>query len=282
MPIVQAAGAEVFVVKVPDGKDPDEFIRKHGKAAFENLVEHAATLIDYRMKYILEHADLSTIRGKIQALQEILPAVITIKDTVTRNEYQKKIAAALIMDEQLVADEWKKSLRTEQRNSIREAQKNSNAVKRARLSSDENIMIREACETILRMAWYEDILGFVLDLVPREIFSEVNREIISWMENRMAQSLPFDKTVAATELSEAASAQLSRILMGGTNDPRDTELSIFQDSVNALRRAVMKKKYDEILSQAEEYITSDAQTYTKMIQKSLDLKYQMDKLKGNP
>ena len=234
------------------------------------------------MKYILEHADLSTIRGKIQALQEILPAVITIKDTVTRNEYQKKIAAALIMDEQLVADEWKKSLRTEQRNSIREAQKNSNAVKRARLSSDENIMIREACETILRMAWYEDILGFVLDLVPREIFSEVNREIISWMENRMAQSLPFDKTVAATELSEAASAQLSRILMGGTNDPRDTELSIFQDSVNALRRAVMKKKYDEILSQAEEYITSDAQTYTKMIQKSLDLKYQMDKLKGNP
>ncbi len=283
LPIVQAAGAEVFVVKVPDGKDPDEFIRKHGKEAFENLVEHAATLIDYRMKYVLEHADLSTIRGKIQALQEILPAVIKIPDNITRNEYQKKIAAVLFLDEQLVADEWKKSLRTAQQNSIREAQKNSNIVKRTILSSDENIMIREACETVLRMMWYEDeLVDFVLNLIPRENFSEVNREIIGWMENRMAQSLRFDETAAAMELSEAANAQLSRILMGGANDPRDKELSIFEDSLKVLRRVVMKKKYDKILSQAEKYIESDEETYAKMIQESLDLKYQMDKLKGNP
>ncbi len=283
LPIVQPTGAEVFVIKVPDGKDPDEFIRKHGKAAFDNLIEHATTMIDYRMKYILDSADLSTIHGKVQALQDILPAVVTIKDTVTRNEYRKKIAAALIMDEQLVADEWKNFSRKDQQKSAREFEKNSNAVKRPRLSNDENITIRDACETVLRMAWHEsDILDYVLALVPLEFFSPVNQEIIGWLKNRAEQGLRADEVAATTELSEPAQAQLSRILIGGTNDPRDTELNIFNDSINTLRRAIIKKDYDKLVAQIKEYNRSgDDEAYKQMIRKSLELKYQMDKLKGS-
>ena len=283
LPIVQSAGAEVFVIKVPDGKDPDEFIRKHGKAAFDNLIEHAATLIDYRMKYILDRADLSTISGKVQALQDILPAVVTIKDTVTRNEYRKKIATALIMDEQLVADEWKNFSRKAQQKSARDFEKNLNAVKRPRLPGDENITIRDACETILRMAWHEsDILDYVLSLIPLEFFSPVNQEIIGWLKNRAEQDLRADEVAATTELSEEAQAQLSRILIGGTNDPRDTELNIFNDSINTLRRAIIKKDYDKLVAQIKEYNRSgDDEAYKQMIRKSLELKYQMDKLKGS-
>ena len=91
-----------------------------------------------------------------------------------------------------------------------------------------------------------------------------------------------DEIAAATELSEPAQAQLSRILIGGTNDPRDTELNIFNDSINTLRRAVIKKKYDVIIAQLKEYNRSgDDEAYKQMIRKSLELKYQMDKLKGS-
>ena len=38
------------VLKVPQGKDPDEYIRNNGKEAFLKLVQDAVPLIDYRIK----------------------------------------------------------------------------------------------------------------------------------------------------------------------------------------------------------------------------------------
>ena len=46
--IVRDSGAEVRVIVVPDGKDPDEFIRKHGADAFRALTEKALSIPDYR------------------------------------------------------------------------------------------------------------------------------------------------------------------------------------------------------------------------------------------
>lgn len=280
LPIVQAAGAEVFVVQIPDGKDPDDFIRKHGKAAFDELTAHASTLIDYRMKYVLAGAELATPVGKVQALQEILPVVVKIEDTATRNEYTKKIAAALYMDETLVTAEWRKFLRQMQREAAGNAE--NSPAKFPRPSVVEDPVIREACEIILRMAWHEsELLGYVLDLVPREIFSPVNREILTWLENCAEQGKPVNELNAASDLSAAANAQLSRILLGGDDEPRATELAMFDDSVKTLRRVALKKKYNELLLQAEKYISSDADAYNQTVQTSLKIKQQMDTLKGN-
>lgn len=277
LPIVQAAGAEVFVVKVPDGKDPDEFIRKHGKAAFEELLTHAATLIDYRMNYVLAHADLSTIRGRIQALQEILPVVVKVETLAERNVYCKKIADALFLDEKTIIDELRKFSRTEQAN--RNEQKKFPAVKKARPASEEDFAVREACEVILRMAWHEsDTLGYVLTLVPREIFSPLNQEIIAWLEKCANSGKMPDQISASKELGDEANLQLSRILTGGANDPRSEEFELFKDSLRALRRFVLKKEYAKLLKQVKEYNSGDAETYEKLFQRSLMIKAELDKL----
>ena len=277
LPIVQAAGADVFVVKVPDGKDPDEFVRKHGKAAFDKLLSNAQTLIDYRMKYVLAHAELSTIRGRLSALQEILPVVAKIDKLVERNEYAKKIADALFLDAQMVADEWRKFSRAEQNSSD---EKNFSPVRRKKLARAEDPVIGEACEVVLRMAWQEsDTLDYVLSLVPRENFSPVNQEIIAWLKNCAAQGKTPDQISAARELSEDANVQLSRILTGGASDPRDNELAIFNDSVKILRRVVLKRQYDDVLAQIKEYNSSDEDAYVKLIQRSLKIKTELDKLK---
>ena len=272
LPIVQAAGVQVFVVQVPDGKDPDDFVRKHGKAAFDSLVADAQSLIDYRMKYVLARAELSTADGKRRALQEILPVVANIEETVTRNEYKKKIAAALFLDENIVADEWKKFSRTT---------KNSQNPKANRkpLLKRKFSVVNEACENILRMAWNEvDMLDYALKMVPIEFFSEPQQEIIAWLKNCHAGGVRPDELGAAKILSEEANTQLSRILTGGTTDPRNDELTIFQDSVNVLRRINLKKLYEKLLAQAEKY-TGDEKFRAKIFGQSLKVKNEMDTLK---
>ena len=280
LPIVQAAGAEVFVVKVPDGKDPDEFIRKHGKAAFEELLKNAATLIDYRMDYVLAHAELSTIRGKIRALQEILPVVVKVETLAERNAYCKKISDALFLDEKTINDELRKFARSEQ--SKRNEPRNLSAVKKSRPAIDEEPAFREACEAVLRMAWHEsDTLEYVLALVPPKMFSPLNQEIIDWLRNCANSGKTPDQISATRELSDEANVQLSRILASGANDPRSTELEIFNDSVRTLRRFVLKKEYDKLLKQVKEYNSGDAENYEKLFQRSLKIKAELDRLKLN-
>ena len=280
LPIVQTAGAEVFIVQVPDGKDPDDFIRKHGKDAFDALIRNASTLIDYRMKYVLARAELATPVGKVQALREILPVVVKIADTAARNEYTKKIAAALYMDETLVKAEWRKLLRQMQRDSAGNAE--NSPVKRTRLAVAEDPAIREASEIILRMLWHEsDMISYVRDMVPREIFSPVNREIFDWLEDCSQHGKSVNELNAASDLSEAAYAQLSRIILGGDGEPRATEIAMFDDSVKILRRVNLKKRYNELLLQAEKYISSDNDAYNQTVRASLKIKQQMDTLKGD-
>ena len=276
LPIVQQIGAEVFVVKIPDGKDPDEFIRKHGKAAFEELIKNAETLVDYRMNYVLANTEYGTTAGKFRALQEILPVIARINDEVKLKDYLKKIANALSLAEYLIEDEWKKFSSTTESNS------NVSVVKRKKLPAEENPQLKAACEDILRMAWYEgDTLGYTLAMVPLENFPEVYQEIIKWIETCMAQERRPDQMRAATELSDEANAELAKILIKGSDRPRERELIVFVDSVNILRLDLLEKNFNKLRAQSEKDIPNDEATRVKIVEELIKVKEEIDNLKGN-
>lgn len=278
LPIVQATGAEVFVVKVPDGKDPDEFIRKHGKAAFEELLNGAATLVDYRMNYVLANAELTTIRGKLQALREILPVVVKIDNSTERNAYCRKISDALFLDEQIVVDELRKVLAVNRN----ESEKKFPAVQPKKSFNTQAPIIRESCEIILRMLWHEvELTDYVSAVVPREFFSEPQREIIDWLKTCAEQGKSVDQMSATNELSEEANEVLARILVEGSDEPRELEMPLFDDSIKILRQSALQKKYDELLAQVKERNPSTEADYVKLVQQSLKIKAELDRLKSN-
>ena len=47
--ILQQKGLKITVLQVPDSKDPDEFIRRHGAERFNALLEKALPLLDYKL-----------------------------------------------------------------------------------------------------------------------------------------------------------------------------------------------------------------------------------------
>ncbi|MBQ3336167.1 MAG: DNA primase [Selenomonadaceae bacterium] len=273
LPIVQAAGAEVFVINVPDGKDPDEFIRKHGKEAFDGLLKNATTLVDYRMNYVLANTEHVTTDGKLRALQEILPVVVKITDETARTEYRKKIAAALSLDEMNVLNAWKKfSSRAEPDKPL--------IISRTKISDNKDRVFRTACEDIFRVMWHDnDTIFYVATVLPQEIFSPIHQEIINWFKTCVEQGRRPDELSAATELSDAANAELARILMTGAEVSRDTEANIFGDSIRILQGVVLNKKYQELLAQAEKFDSNDEAAYVKIVEESLKIKRKMDNLK---
>ncbi|WP_346937947.1 DNA primase [uncultured Clostridium sp.] len=75
--ILQKSGFNLKILRIPRGKDPDEFIRSYGKEKFLNLVDGALPLIDFKLKMAEKGIDFSKKEMVIKYLKEV---VIVLKD----------------------------------------------------------------------------------------------------------------------------------------------------------------------------------------------------------
>ncbi len=70
--ILQEAGCNVKVARLPKGKDPDELLKEQGKDAMEEILANASNVIDYYIDLALEKYDISSPDGKGKFTKEIL------------------------------------------------------------------------------------------------------------------------------------------------------------------------------------------------------------------
>lgn len=84
--------AEVRVMLLPAGKDPDEVI-KQDRALWEKLMVEAVPVLDYAFDLATTRLDLSKARDKTAAVDKLLPVVAGIKDPVRQAHYLAKLAS---------------------------------------------------------------------------------------------------------------------------------------------------------------------------------------------
>ncbi len=85
--ILKDTGLEVRVVVLPDGKDPDEFIKKHGSARFKALLEGAVSEIEYKLLTAVEGIDVTQDDGRLQYLARAAQIIAESNDVMTRDLY---------------------------------------------------------------------------------------------------------------------------------------------------------------------------------------------------
>lgn len=95
IPILQNANLLVRVLTVPDGKDPDEFMKTYGSDGplrFKRLLEQSGNDIEYRLGKIKVKFDLNTPDGKARYMKEAVDTVLAKLDLATRSIYAAKVA----------------------------------------------------------------------------------------------------------------------------------------------------------------------------------------------
>jgi DNA primase len=101
-------GAEVRVLALPGGKDPDSFIRAQGPAAYINLLNQAPTYVDYLISRARK-MDMSTAEGKLRAVNFLLPYVQRVPDRLLRSEWATRIAQQLRIEEPVLRESMRKA-----------------------------------------------------------------------------------------------------------------------------------------------------------------------------
>ncbi|HWX38855.1 MAG TPA: DNA primase, partial [Candidatus Sulfotelmatobacter sp.] len=106
--ILLEQGAEVRVLALPGGKDPDSFIRSEGAAAYTKLLSEAPPYVDYLISRARK-TDMSTAEGKLRAVNSLLPYVQRIPDRILRSEWATRIAQQLRIEEPVLRESMRKA-----------------------------------------------------------------------------------------------------------------------------------------------------------------------------
>ena len=107
--IAEGIGIEMRVIKVPEGKDPDECLRSTdssaGPTGFHEAVQSAQLLLDYQLEKSISQVDVHTASGKIDASKLVVPILAGIKNAVARGEYMRVWSMRLgVREEDLLTD----------------------------------------------------------------------------------------------------------------------------------------------------------------------------------
>ncbi|MEG0829203.1 MAG: DNA primase [Anaerovoracaceae bacterium] len=89
--ILHKENCKVKVLQVTEGKDPDEYIKSHGKQGFLNLVSQALPYADYKFSLLKKEYDLDTTQGRVDFLQSAV-SVLQMLSPVEADIYIRKLA----------------------------------------------------------------------------------------------------------------------------------------------------------------------------------------------
>ena len=90
--VLSGSGLKVRVLSVPDGKDPDEFIKKNGPERFKAVLEGAVNEIEYKLFTAAEGLDTTTADGKTKYLNLAAEALATINSPITVDLYAGRLS----------------------------------------------------------------------------------------------------------------------------------------------------------------------------------------------
>jgi DNA primase len=94
-------GAEMRVLRLPGGKDPDDVIREDPQS-WARLIEEAVPVVDFYLQLLTEDLDLEDTKAKAEVVDKLMPVLSAVANPVEREDYVQKIARALRVDERAV------------------------------------------------------------------------------------------------------------------------------------------------------------------------------------
>lgn len=108
IPILVSNGFSVKVLQVPDGKDPDEFIKQNGSKAFGKLLLQAAHYILFQINCIKKKYNLQDIQQKVFFTIEAARILAQCPNDIEQDAYMKEVAKFTKINESAIKEEINK------------------------------------------------------------------------------------------------------------------------------------------------------------------------------
>ncbi|MGN0172596.1 MAG: DNA primase [Acutalibacteraceae bacterium] len=218
MALLRNTGVHVRVVRIPDGKDPDEFLRRHPPSDFKLLIERSFNDVEYRLATLKQRYLTDTPDGRIAYLQEAVKILAPLQSAVERDVYAGRLSEELSVSKTAILQQaeqlMKKNHRREQKQLLPQAMRKSNT---------ETERVNPEALTYVRAAAAEKgLLGILLQhpdwiesaakaLPPEDMVTSFNRRLYKILAERQQQGLMIELPLLAASFSEDEMAYIARL-----------------------------------------------------------------------
>ena len=101
IPILRKAGLLIRIINIPNGKDPDEFIKSKGPdgpAAFKAVLDKSRNDIEYRLQKLKQNFNLETSDGKVGYLEAASKIISDINSPIEQDVYLSRLCEEFSID----------------------------------------------------------------------------------------------------------------------------------------------------------------------------------------
>jgi len=95
------------VVVLPDGYDPDDYVKEYGAAALEDAIARAPMMVDYYIDAIMGGGD--TLEDNLDATRDAVSFISAIGDPIERDLFIKRVSERLGIDQRLLKNKVEKA-----------------------------------------------------------------------------------------------------------------------------------------------------------------------------
>lgn len=207
--LLENTGLSVRVVVVPDGKDPDEYIKKNGKERFAALLEGAVSDMEYKLLTAAKDIDLDNEDGRLKYLAAAAEIIAASDDIMTRDIYIGRLSEKYGVSRTALnarIDELRK------RNRRQKQKKEISDIIRPKFTKDDinperrkSVKGTAAEETLIAVLLKNpDFYKIALDkLPPEKMLTSLNRRIYETILSALERGGTLDISVFAEKLLPA-------------------------------------------------------------------------------
>ena len=270
-------GAEIRVLRLPRGQDPDDLIREDPQR-WTVLVEQAVPVVDFYLQMLLEEIDLDDTKAKAQVVDTLLPLLQTVANPVEREDFVQKIARTLRVDPRAVHARLRTTQRRPARHGRSEAQNQGQPPRQTTAADLEGYCLSALLQRPAALSQVnEALMEYQLEPLQAQDFQDVSyRAIFETWENLLATEQPVSMEILSAQLPPELHARMEELHTSDRSEladeqlARDVSLTLLRMRERNLKRLGQELSFLTLEAQesgdmrAERY-ASALQTYTSML-----------------
>ncbi|MBQ9120819.1 MAG: DNA primase [Clostridia bacterium] len=255
-------GVETKIISLIGAKDPDEYIKKFGKAAFARLLEGSKTRFEFEFDRIVAKYDITTTDGKIKAGADACRVLSEVRSQVERELYISRVAEKLGLSRESIKSDIASLLRRknaeQKKNEMAEVYRASSGLAdRVNPQAAANLRAAKTEETLLGLLMYreENIRAALRENLTEEDFvTDFNRRVYQRLMEIHGESQRFDLGRMNEFFTPDEMSRISKMIADRTKLSGNGEKEL-ETTLAALRReADRSRKGEDVLDDIEAII----------------------------
>ncbi|OPY11127.1 DNA primase [Syntrophus buswellii] len=232
-----AAHMDARAVILPEGLDPDDFVRRFGGEALERRVEEAPSIVDYYIDTVIGGGATFEERG--EAAVRAAAFITGIEDVIDRNLFIKRVSEKLGIDQDILKKEVYGRLSPKR---SREAPPSRRPEKRAAGPEVNLIHLMMECPTVVPSVVEANAMNYFLDRELKSIGEAWGRYVSGEANPAPESALSFLQGQEPSERSEA----LVKLLIQESPFSKESLGPLSSDMIRQVKRRWYKERHKSL------------------------------------